>query len=210
MNPVSLGADEIDTLQELFNIGIGRAAASLSKLVHQKVLMTVPEVTVCTADDLRGRFTATQIRAVEQKIGGPFGANCALVFPDEREIEIVKAMVGANLPAEMVAELQEEALNELGNIVINACIGAISRAIGEPIEVSVPTFRVCSSDTLFRSSSDDSTEDLVLLLQVEMALDRGDMDGYLAFILESDAIVDVRRIVSRMLEGLVGSLDAAG
>jgi chemotaxis protein CheC len=41
---MSLSPDQIDKLTEIVNIGFGRAAASLSSLVQQRILLSVPEI----------------------------------------------------------------------------------------------------------------------------------------------------------------------
>ncbi|MCJ8296291.1 MAG: chemotaxis protein CheC, partial [Colwellia sp.] len=44
--PDKLTPLEIDALTEIFNIGIGRAANSLNKMVSQTVDLTIPEIEI--------------------------------------------------------------------------------------------------------------------------------------------------------------------
>ena len=49
---MSLSPDQIDKLTEIVNIGFGRAAASLSSLVQQRILLSVPEIRICSVEEL--------------------------------------------------------------------------------------------------------------------------------------------------------------
>lgn len=40
-----------DALKEIFNIGSGNAATTLSEVIHQKVLVSVPQIKISTADE---------------------------------------------------------------------------------------------------------------------------------------------------------------
>lgn len=193
-----LSEADTDVLSELFNIGIGKATASLSQLVNQKVRMSVPQIRVLTSKEVDAEFGVAEVRMVQQKIFGGIKGGCILIFPDKGEIDVVRAMVGDNVPAEMLIELQDEALSELGNIIINACVGAIARTIGEGIRVDVPQLSVCPPRFLLMPK-EGAAEPAVLMLRVSMALDTHDMEGVLAFVLETTGFQNIRGIVSRMV-----------
>ena len=82
---------ELDLLTELFNIGVGRAAGSLSKIVHQPIKVSVPIVEMVTRQEMIKSIGAKQaIVAVSQEISGPFDMNSTLIFPVQNSLEIVK------------------------------------------------------------------------------------------------------------------------
>ena len=191
---------EEDMLKELFNLGVGKAARSLSRMVKQEVVLSVPKVTFQTAEKLVEIFGADkEIVSIAQDIDGPFEARSLLLFHEENSLNVVKQMLGSQIPDEMLAELQEEALTEIGNVVLNACIGAISKAMDATFSVNIPSFQqadpahIISGNNLLKDST-------ILLLEIDLTLKESDVTGYLAFIFGPGALGSLHEAVYGMLK----------
>ena len=191
---------EEDMLKELFNLGVGKAARSLSRMVKQEVVLSVPKVTFQTAEKLVEIFGADkEIVSIAQDIDGPFEARSLLLFHEENSLNVVKQMLGSQIPDEMLAELQEEALTEIGNVVLNACIGAISKAMDATFSVNIPSFQqadpahIISGNNLLKDST-------ILLLEIDLTLKESDVTGYLAFIFGPGAFGILHEAVYCMLK----------
>mgnify|MGYP000203311149 CR=1 FL=1 len=118
---------ETDLLTELFNIGVGKAADSLSRMVNQTVKLSVPQVHIRSIESMVCYLGGDiQMCSVSQEMRGCFDGRSMLIFHEKNSMEVVRQLMGNNLPDEMIIEMQEEALNEIGNIVLNACIGTIA------------------------------------------------------------------------------------
>jgi chemotaxis protein CheC len=191
---------ETNLLAELFNIGVGKAADSLSKVVNQEVKLSVPVVEIKTikimAEYLGGN---TEICSVSQDMRGNFDARSMLMFHEENSMDVVRQLMGSNLPDEMVAEMQEEALIEIGNIVLNACIGAIASSLEQEFEVDLPIFQQGKPLELLPPSTtpEDSS---VLLIRINMELTDCAIKGYLAFLLEPKSQKNLHDSLKVMLE----------
>ncbi len=174
---------ETDLLGELFNVGVGKAADSLSKMVNQEVSLSVPSVEFRSISDMAEFLGGdTIVSSVSQEMRGPFDARSMLLFPEENSMEVVRQLMGSNLPDELVADMQEEALSEIGNIVLNACIGSIASSLDHNFEVALPEF--ARGDPLkLLSSSMASKDNSVLLIRIHMDLKDCAVRGYLAFLL---------------------------
>lgn len=73
---------ETDLLVELFNIGVGRAADSLSRMVNQEVHLSVPSVEFCSVEKMAEFLGGdTIICSVSQKMTASFNAKTMLLFP---------------------------------------------------------------------------------------------------------------------------------
>ena len=48
---VQLDAEQIDALSEIFNIGVGKAAAAMGSLMRDEVLLSVPHVSIFTVSE---------------------------------------------------------------------------------------------------------------------------------------------------------------
>src|ERR1700733_3888346 len=124
MTPEGLVLDEmeVDALTELVNIGVSRAAVSMRALVGEQVILTVPSVAIRTraqAADLLTERKSDVLVAVCQAFAGSFTGRAMLIFPETNSLELVRAVAGRQLSLEDIVELEQEALAEIGNIVLN-------------------------------------------------------------------------------------------
>ena len=195
-----LGADEHDLLQELFNLGVSQAASALSKIVKQEVILSVPIIELRNRAEMVSELGEDRIIcSIRQTMGGPFSAESMLLFPDESGLEVVRLMLGSQLSNETLAELQEEALSEIGNIVLNACIGAISNEIHKTFTVGLPSFDVARPIELFNVTP-SALDDVVLLVRISMTLSTSQVTGYMAFILGNLSLNELRKILTLLLK----------
>jgi len=194
---------EEDLLGELFNLGVGRAANSLSKMVSQEVKLSVPHVKFVGHDEMEEYLgDNSQICAVGQKMHGPFDAQSLLLFPEKSSMEVVRQMLGEHLSDELIAEMQQEALTEIGNIVLNACIGAISNSMRKTITVELPHFFLDTPERLIKGYL-TADSDVVLLITIDMTLSQSEVTGYMAFILGPFSLQKLQQSLQEMLSGMI-------
>ena len=131
-----------DALVELINIGFGRAAASLSKLTGHRVQLQVPEITMCPieqmATHLRPLLQNEEVASVHQIFSGPVEGDALLVL-DQNSAAILKELLTNDpaLPLE-IDRSAREVLTEIGNILLNACLGTFGNLLKVQVSFSVP------------------------------------------------------------------------
>ena len=131
-----------DALVELINIGFGRAAASLSKLTGHRVQLQVPEITMCPieqmATHLRPLVQNEEVASVHQIFSGPVEGDALLVL-DQNSAAILKELLTNEpaLPLE-IDRSAREVLTEIGNILLNACLGTFGNLLKVQVSFSVP------------------------------------------------------------------------
>ena len=84
---------EIDALTEIFNVGAGRAALSLSEIVGDEVQLSVPTLDVLRTREIDEHVLAlasARFAAVSQIFDGPFDAEAVLLFAEAHALEIVR------------------------------------------------------------------------------------------------------------------------
>lgn len=182
---------ERDAITELLNIAIGQAAASLSQLVDDEVKLSVPFVDFLTPSEAAQRLDhETQggdSVAVRQQFRGQFSGDILLIFPGSRSLELVRSMLDDALPLETLTELEQEALLEVGNIILNACVGSLANQLGTPVESSLPAYVRARGGRVLGPVADGTDSELVMFLHVDFSLLRKDIHGYLAFIMDIDS-----------------------
>jgi chemotaxis protein CheC len=130
-----------DALIELLNIGFGRAAASLSELTGHRVLLEVPKVTIHpiaeVTSSLEGIISA-DVASVHQIFNGPVAGD-ALLMLDQSGAAMLKELL-TNEPALPLAidASAREVITEVGNILLNACLGTFGNILNVQVMFSVP------------------------------------------------------------------------
>lgn len=194
-----IGETERDAVTELLNIAIGHAASSLSQLVEDEVHLSVPFVDFLAPSQaairLEEETQGADSVAVRQHFEGQFYGDILLIFPEKRSLDMVRHMLGDDVPLEQLTELEQEALLEVGNIILNACLGSLANQLGMPVEGSLPIYvrgRGAHILDLGPPKAEAGHEELVMFLHVDFSLKKKDVNGYLAFVMD---IVSARHFV---------------
>ena len=143
-----------DALIELLNIGFGRAAASLSELTGHRVLLEVPQVSVHPIEQLNGALAAVvadEIASVHQIFSGPVGGDALLIL-DHAAAGMLKELLTSEpaLPLPIDASARE-VLTEVGNILLNACLGTFGNILHVQVSFSVPHLNLDTLHEVMRS-----------------------------------------------------------
>lgn len=134
----------LDALAEILNIGSGRAAASLSELVGERIELS-SSVNVCTMADLTEALAKSDEpveTAVIQDFSGDIGGRALLAFPRASGVKLAKLISGLNSPHEEHDEHISSVLEELGNIVLNCVLGTMGNEANVDLSYSVPKLSV--------------------------------------------------------------------
>lgn len=194
---VDLTEVEQDALAEIANLGVSRAANSLRQMLNEQVLLSVPKVQIVgrqTAARLVGRNNgASKLIAVQQSFEGPFAGKALLIFPEAQSLELVRTIVGEQHSLEDVIDLEQEALAETGNIILNACLATIANLLRRPMNMSLPTVIRGSGETLFDGPPDQ--DNLVLFLYIDFRTKSRDIQGFIALLMDLPSITALKEIV---------------
>jgi chemotaxis protein CheC len=196
---------ERDALAEIANMGVSRAASSLRQMVGEQVLLSVPAVNIVTrqaASRLVGR-NAPKLVAVQQSFEGPFSGRALLIFPEVQSLELVRSIVGAEHSLEDVIDLEQEALAETGNIILNACLATIANVLRRTMRMSLPSILRGDGASLFGVSTSDPDADLVLFLYIDFTIKNRDIRGFIALLMDLPSIIALKAIV----RDFIGSID---
>lgn len=176
-----------DALVELLNIGFGRAGASLSKLTGQRVLLEVPHVAIRPLDQLNTTLAALvedQVASVHQVFSGPVGGD-ALLMLDPAAAAALKELLTDEpaLPLALDGSAREM-LTEVGNVLLNACIGTFGNLLKVPIAFSVPDIDIASlQNVLQRLTASGDAMRYALVVTSGFRLRGSEVTGYVVIIL---------------------------
>jgi chemotaxis protein CheC len=189
---------ERDALAELANIGVSRAAATLREMVGQQVLLSVPAVAVVTrahAADVIANQAHGGLVAVQQAFAGDFSGRVMLIFPETNSLELVRAVTDSELPLEDIIDLEQEALAETGNIILNSCLATIANILRRTLRVSLPEIIRGHGADLFDAAETTETEDVVLFLYIDFSVNARDIRGYIAMLMDLSSMESLRALL---------------
>jgi chemotaxis protein CheC len=207
-DPADLGLDDLeaDALTELVNLGVSRAAISLRELVGEQVHLSVPSLSVLTkpeaAETVRGR-DGRHLIAVRQEFDGEFSGRALLIFPETNSLELVRAVAGDHLSLEDIAQLEHEALAEIGNIILNNCMGTIGNLLQRSLIMSLPEILRGHGPEFFDLSS-PTVEDVVLFIRINFTLHGREISGYVALVMDLPSLAVLKGLVDSFIERATG------
>lgn len=185
---------ETDALNELFNIGLHRAAASLSDLTNQRVIVDLPRLWVCPVSELQERLVGLvegDLATVHQVFRGDFAGDAVFLLEYEKAALLAGLLTDGDVAVGgVIDQSAREVLAEVGNIVLGACLGAFGNVLKVAVSFAVPRIHIESLQGMLRSMLVDETEDVhyALLAATHFKLSEHDVGGYLVVVLGVNSI----------------------
>lgn len=183
---MELTATQKDALTELINIGYARAAGALSDLTGHRIVLEVPHVAIhpiaelgpTLKDVLRG-----DVASVNQVFGGALSGNAILVL-DKAAAVLLNRLLTDRPQAEDLDGAGREVISEVGNIVLNACLGVFGNLLHVQVTFTVPQLHVDDIQSVINSITvEDEELRFALMIHTRFYLRASDVSGYLVIIL---------------------------
>jgi len=136
-----LSSVPLDALTQLLDIGFGRAAADLSQLTGHRVQLDMPVVTIHAVAELSEALEGvvrTDVASVHQGFSGPITGDALLIFDQRSAATLKELLTDEPALALSIDESAREVLTEVGNILLNACLGTFGNLLQVPVSFSVP------------------------------------------------------------------------
>lgn len=198
---LNLNELQLDALAETFNLSLGEAAATFSLLVAEEIELSVPMVELVSRQDMVVRLQEMGHVGEEGRLCGitqrfeaehSFHADTMLIFPEGGGLEIVRRMLGDEQAADAITELEQDALAEVGNIIINGCMSSISNLFKKEVSGTLPVVILSNARTLLL---EHCLADQVLVARIGMHLAARNVSGYVLFMMD---IASIRDFVSEI------------
>lgn len=192
-----LNADQCDAITELVNIAFSRTAAALSELTGNRVELSVPEVASHTLDELGealSHFVSGDVATVHQIFGGPVAGDAFLLLDLEGAAQLVSLLTDAAAPTRQMGTSAKEVLAEVGNILLNACLGVFGDLLQVRFTFAVPRLHLDSLKSMLSSLIVEHDElRHALLVGARFRIRASDVNGCLVLVL---GITSLERFVA--------------
>jgi chemotaxis protein CheC len=197
----NLTATQKDALVELLSIAFGRAAASLSKLTGHRVQLEVPQVSMCPIGELTDYLRPMineDLVSVHQIFSGSVVGDAFMIL-DGKSAGILKELLTNEpaMPLEIDASARE-VVTEVGNILLNACLGTFGNVLQVQVSFSVPHLSLESLEGVIGSVA-VGQEGLryALIIHAAFKLRSSSLTGYVVIVLSVASIDRLVRAVDQ-------------
>ena len=169
-------------------------------MVKHQVLLSVPSVDIVSKEEV-ARIISTPdsptLVAVRQDFIGPFSGRALLIFPEANSLELVRVVVGQHLSLEDIVELEDEALAETGNIILNSWISTVANLLKQQLKMSLPV--VIRRDQHSILEGVDPREDRVLFLHIKFEISQQEINGFVALMMDIPSIAQLRALIAEFV-----------
>jgi len=134
--------EQKDVLLEVCNVGMSKAATQLSVLLNGPVKLNNPALEFLSTSALNNYQLGEPgdiMSMVHQGLEHDFEGHAMLVFKRDYSKRLLEAVIGEvpNLNADEIRSCEQEAMLEIGNIVISSCVTALVDMLSQRVGLTV-------------------------------------------------------------------------
>ena len=193
-----------DTLTELINIGVGRAANTLNIMLGKQVQLRVPQVFALTMPDLKEQLDAfgrAKLSSVRLSFHGAFSGATSLIFPPDSALKLVESLIEDDYEADDMDSLRIGTLTEIGNIVINNVMGSIANLLEKHLSYSLPDYQ---EETVLNIVSLNTVEPTatIILAHAQFDIQELQIDGNILLWFEVGSFDTLKHAIDDMNAGV--------
>ena len=184
---MELTDNQKDALTELINIGYARAAGALSQLTGHRITLEVPRIAIHRINAMTGLLQEViqgEVVSVNQVFSGPVAGNALLLLDDDAALLLTRLLTANEKSSSPMDSAAREVITEVGNIVLNACLGVFGNLLRVQVTFSVPRLHVESVEQVFSSITVADRElEYALMIHTRFFVQAENVSGYLVIVL---------------------------
>ncbi|MDD9150354.1 MULTISPECIES: chemotaxis protein CheC [unclassified Sporolactobacillus] len=199
-----------DILKELFNVGVGHAAATLSDIIDKKIVLNVPDVKILDIEQGKSELDRFLHNVAEGAVmvssitfDDQLEGKISLIFPADKMHCFISLCLHEEYEEAGDMEFTDidfDTIKEIGNIVLNAIIGELSNTVNIPVRYSLPEVKVLNgaSAELFVGGCDYH---LVLMLYITFNIEGTEIEGAIVINMTLKSLEDIVQTIDRLFNG---------
>ena len=153
-----------------------------------------------TAATLIRQRESDDLVAVSQNFEGAFNGRALLIFPQANSMALVRAVAGQSLDDDEASELENEALAETGNVVLNGCLATMANMLRLPLTMSLPLVIRGPGHALFETTEmEDGSEGVVMFIYINFSVMDRDIRGYIAMLMDMPSLTNLRGLIASFI-----------
>lgn len=196
-----LNQDQKDALQEIANIGMGQAGASIAKVLNEFVQLSIPRILVVPPEKIAASLASvvgdSTVSAVRQAFHSAMRGEAIVIYGEHRCNDLADLM-GYERDLDHAAE--RELLLDVSNILVGACLGGIAEQLDMSIGFSAPSLLADAVPMNDLLNSCDISWNTALLVEVSFRLEKRSFACHLVMLMPESEVAALASALDRFLE----------
>lgn len=198
-----LNPEQKEALQEIANIGMGQAGASIAKVLGEFVQLSIPRVLIVPPEEVPVALAWTigdgPVSAVRQAFHSAMRGEAIVIYGEQRCNDLADLM-GYDPDLDHAGEV--ELLLDVSNILVGACLGGIAEQLRMTIGFSAPSLMADSIPLENLVRPGDVTWDSALLVEVNFRLKERSFACHLVMLMADHEVTALATALDGFLEAL--------
>lgn len=175
-----MGQNEI--LQQMTGHALAEAAGILSTISHTETRLSVVSMGTIGMEEAPALFDETepQMIAVSQRLEGIIKGHAIFMLNDDRSLILIRELLNEHAQLRELTEMEEEALAEVGNIIINRCLSNYTEILKGRVSCQLPLLTRGHYAQLLQEFSDDIADDELFYIHLSI---QTTLQAYSAYLL---------------------------
>ena len=196
-----LSQDQKDALQEIANIGMGQAGASIARVLDEFVQLSIPRILVVPPQEVPAALASAvgdrTVSAVRQAFHSAMRGEAIVIYGENRCNDLADLM---GYERDLDHSSERELLLDVSNILVGACLGGIAEQLTMSIGFSAPSLLVDAVPIEDLLTSCDISWDTALLVEVSFRLEQRSFACHLVMLLPESEVAELATALDRFLE----------
>lgn len=192
---------QMDAFQEVGNIGAGRAATSLSKMLGKRIDIKVPESKLMPIASFAGCLGGPEkiVQGVHVEVRGGLQGRTVLLFSNEASRKLVLSITGAPAPEGELTGDDLSAFTEFANIFVGNFLNGISDLLDIKLLPGIPEAAHDMAQALIDMvlAELSMNADNLLFVRSNFIVENKEIEGSLVLFLDE---VSLNKILERLNE----------
>jgi|ADurb_Oil_03_Slu_FD_contig_61_428609_length_2459_multi_3_in_0_out_0_1 chemotaxis protein CheY-P-specific phosphatase CheC/Tfp pilus assembly protein PilF len=202
---VELNDNQKDALRELGNIGASHAATTLSTMLNTPIMLNVPEINIVDLHEINKQIEQDLSAMVIFTMEGQMAKAGYVILhvPQESVIQMTSIMLGLpEEPGRPMNEMDESAINEIGNIMVSAFLDGTAELLGIIMLPSPPRALFDLPKNVFDLVIKESNilYDNIVFFKTELICDEHELNLNIFMLPNPPVLLDIVRMLEKIIE----------
>lgn len=197
-----------DILTEIFSIGAGHGADVLNSMTQSHIHLQIPLLKIVKFSDLYSGaplLKNKELATVNLPFHGKLTGAAFLVFPTPDALKLVSLFINHNDNAISFDAARRNAMNEIGNIVLNAVIGSVANVLDIHFQFAPPQFAESTqNDAAIFGKEYGQESTTVIVAQTRFVVEDKKIEAELVILLQLDSLDRLIELTDAYLSKLKG------
>ena len=202
---VELNDNQKDALRELGNIGASHAATTLSTMLNTPIMLDVPDISIVDLHEINQQIEQDLSAMVIFTMEGQMAKAGYIILhvPQESVIQMTSIMLGLpDEPGRPMNEMDESAINEIGNIMVSAFLDGIAELLGIIMLPSPPRTLFDLPKNVFDQVIKESNiiYDNIVFFKTELICDEHELNLNILMLPNPPVLLDIVKMLEKIIE----------